>query len=975
MSNSYFIDFNTNLDELLTNIKGATKETETLKSSGERSVKALNQLNADAAKGYKSISEAAKESSKNIGLLGKNLDVDKLKKAFDPKMYQEFQNVIKGSEKEVKALESTLKELENVLTDLDPNSAEFKELSQTINQGNETITLFKNELKEINQIKPEIGGNIKAEIDQINAVTKEFESEIRSLERQLSGLENSNQTRDILKAKQIKDEIGQLKGAISENNKVVREYSREVKELEKVENVTTRLRGLKKEINELKLAGQEGTPAFEKLVIEAAKLEDQVGKTNQRIKILASDTQNIDFGVAAVTTFTSALQVGQGAMAALGIENEDYQKITAKLTALMAITNGLQTLQNNLLKDGTIRVIGQKLATSALTKTQAAYTAVVGGTTGALKVFRLALVSTGIGALVVGVGLLIANFDKLKAALGFTKTEQQKFNEAQRETSRIINSEMKESLDKITEQYDTLRAGILSVKNAQISVNELAGDFPELKLIDPKDIDANEKINTVIARRENLLRQEAIITAVIGKLKVKQQEIDKERAAAIVSEKQGLTGLLNAAKLRQNDAEKEAQKLRDQLRLQIVLKNELQSGINADIEKTKELGKVKEKVSVKQKENTKKEIDLLAVFRKELEEFRQFQKESQLSEIDQELLAVDKKYKDLLTKAKEFGEGEKEITSQIESEKAAIIQSFLDKQNKQIDANNDKLREEEIKAANQSLNEFFAIQETKLKQEFLNESISKEQLNERLRSLEAEKLETFRTLYEDYGLDIADIDQKILDNKVANLEKAQKAEEDYLKNVAMASQQFGVSLGQNFEQALTQQENAFNAFANATLKTFVELIQNEIRLLYPQITAKLIAQLGVPAGVIAAPLAIGGIEAAFAAAKSKLPSFYDGTENTSRGNMDNKGGFVSILHPNERVVPEKFNKDLTGIKNKELPEMAKIYKLYKDGQIVYNNQSINDDAIIDAINGNSIKKEIKQISKFLQYKKSRRSGL
>jgi hypothetical protein len=973
MSNSYFIDFNTNLDELLTNIKGATKETETLKSSGERSVKALNQLNADAAKGYKSISEAAKESSKNIGLLGKNLDVDKLKKAFDPKMYQEFQNVIKGSEKEVKALESTLKELENVLTDLDPNSAEFKELSQTINQGNETITLFKNELKEINQIKPEIGGNIKAEIDQINAVTKEFETEIGNLERQLSGLENSNQARDILKAKQIKDEIGQLKGAISENNKVVREYSREVKELEKVENVTTRLRGLKKEINELKLAGQEGTPAFQKLVIEAAKLEDQVGKTNQRIKILASDTQNIDFGVAAVTTFTSALQVGQGAMAALGIENEDYQKITAKLTALMAITNGLQTLQNNLLKDGTVRVIGQKLATSALTKTQAAYTAVVGGTTGALKVFRLALISTGIGALIVGVGLLIANFDKLKETLGFTKTEQQKFNEAQRETSRIINSELKESLDKITEKYDTLRAGILSVKDAQISVNELAGDFPELKLIDPKDIDANEKINTVIARRENLLRQEAIITAVIGKLRLEQQ-----KTAQIGVELQAAKGNVELTKALQTQLNVRAatqERLRDQLRLQIVLKNELQSGINADIEKTKELGKVKEKVSVKQKENTKQEIDLLAVFRKELEEFRQFQKESQLSEIDQELLAVDKKYKDLLTKAKEFKKGENEIEAQIESEKAAIIQSFLDKQNEQIAANNEKKREDEIKAANQSLNDFFAIQETKLKQEFLNETISKEQLNESLKALEVEKLETFRTLYEDYGLDIADIDQKILDNKAANLEKAQKAEEDYLKNVTMASEQFGISLGQNFEQALTQQENAFNAFANATLKTFVELIQNEIRLLYPQITAKLIAQLGVPAGVIAAPLAIGGIEAAFAAAKSKLPSFYDGTESTTRGNIDNKGGFVSILHPNERVVPEKFNKDLNGIKNKELPEMAKIYKLYKDGQIVYNNQSINDDAIIDAINGNSIKKEIKQISKFLSSKRSRRSGL
>jgi len=40
-----------------------------------------------------------------------------------------------------------------------------------------------------------------------------------------------------------------------------------------------------------------------------------------------------------------------------------------------------------------------------------------GTSTGALKIFRLALVSTGIGAIVVGIGLLIANFDKVKKAV------------------------------------------------------------------------------------------------------------------------------------------------------------------------------------------------------------------------------------------------------------------------------------------------------------------------------------------------------------------------------------------------------------------------------------------------------------------------------------------------------------------------------------------------------------------------------
>jgi hypothetical protein len=48
---------------------------------------------------------------------------------------------------------------------------------------------------------------------------------------------------------------------------------------------------------------------------------------------------------------------------------------------------------------------------------QAIYSTVVGASTGAMKIFKIALVATGVGALVVGLGLLIANFDKVKKAV------------------------------------------------------------------------------------------------------------------------------------------------------------------------------------------------------------------------------------------------------------------------------------------------------------------------------------------------------------------------------------------------------------------------------------------------------------------------------------------------------------------------------------------------------------------------------
>lgn len=48
---------------------------------------------------------------------------------------------------------------------------------------------------------------------------------------------------------------------------------------------------------------------------------------------------------------------------------------------------------------------------------QSVYTTVIGTTTGAMKAFRIALAATGIGLIVIGLGLLIANFDKVKKAV------------------------------------------------------------------------------------------------------------------------------------------------------------------------------------------------------------------------------------------------------------------------------------------------------------------------------------------------------------------------------------------------------------------------------------------------------------------------------------------------------------------------------------------------------------------------------
>lgn len=60
---------------------------------------------------------------------------------------------------------------------------------------------------------------------------------------------------------------------------------------------------------------------------------------------------------------------------------------------------------------------------------------------------------------------------------------------------------------------------------------------------------------------------------------------------------------------------------------------------------------------------------------------------------------------------------------------------------------------------------------------------------------------------------------------------------------------------------------------------------------------------------------------------NSLPAFLEGTEDTGPNGkgLDGKGGFLSVLHPNERVVPKQLNEKMKGMTNLELSNLADDY--------------------------------------------------
>ena len=159
-----------------------------------------------------------------------------------------------------------------------------------------------------------------------------------------------------------------------------------------------RLREMQKELIAMAEAGQQGTDAFRRLEQAAGQLKDEIGDVNQRIKNLASDTKRIDAFVGAVQGIAAGFQIAQGAAALFGDENEDLQKAMLKVQGAIALANGVQQVANLLQKESAA-MMGINTAATKL------YATVVGTATGAMRAFRIALAATGIGAIVVLIGL------------------------------------------------------------------------------------------------------------------------------------------------------------------------------------------------------------------------------------------------------------------------------------------------------------------------------------------------------------------------------------------------------------------------------------------------------------------------------------------------------------------------------------------------------------------------------------------
>lgn len=308
--------------------------------------------------------------------------------------------------------------------------AQWKKTSDIVSASNKTSVESTNKLsKSIDQLaiaaksgdKAVIGGAYKDYLKQIQTqlgLTKKELIDYVQNARQAAQAQIFDANTD--------EEIQQLTLSIEAMNDQLKELGvAEFQTEERTKSLKAQLRAMKEELAGL----DEGTAEFEALKQKAGELDDKLKDVSSTVSNVGSDTKNIDGLISAVSGLAGGYAITQGAAALFGDGEEEVQKALLKVNAAMSILQGLQQIQNVLQKESAASLLITDLRTKALAIGQQFLTVTTLETALATNVLRGALLASGIGAIVVVLGLAAAAMDSFGSSTKDSAEDLKALNE------------------------------------------------------------------------------------------------------------------------------------------------------------------------------------------------------------------------------------------------------------------------------------------------------------------------------------------------------------------------------------------------------------------------------------------------------------------------------------------------------------------------------------------------------------------
>ena len=232
---------------------------------------------------------------------------------------------------------------------------------------------------------------------------------------------------------------------------------------------------LRKELRDLKdqlLSTQQGTEEYNSIMVKAADIQHELKEQMEEINSSAMDFgQKLGNVTKTMTGISGAITAATGALSLFGIENEEAQKkITATMTSLIGITEGLSKMDDGI-------------------KAFKRLTIAVNSSSKAMGVFKTALISTGIGALVVVLGSVIAYWDEFTEAIGLSSDQLEKLGNIASGVFNVFTSSLKgiaQALGKMLKgdfkgAWESLKDGFSVVKNFNEGVEKAESKREEEK--------------------------------------------------------------------------------------------------------------------------------------------------------------------------------------------------------------------------------------------------------------------------------------------------------------------------------------------------------------------------------------------------------------------------------------------------------------------------------------------------------------
>lgn len=362
-----------------------------------------------------------------------------------------------GSEQTVKGLKKEIDSLRDALLNVEKGGDEYKKI-----------------LEQLIGDQKRLADVMSAGKNEVSAATGSYnalKNEMSALKKVWAEVTDEASRSDIGKRiDEINTELKEMDASIGNFQRNVGNYASGFK------NARQELAALKTQMDNLEEGSAEYNAAFQR----AAEVTHSLAERQEMLKYSAADlgTQlsNISGIAAGLMGGFNALQ---GVLALTGNKSEELQETMMKLQAGIAIVQGLQGLEGMTKKakglveglttmifstnQATTAVAAETTAVVANTAAQEANTVATGAATVATKAFQKALVATGIGAIIVLIGSLIAHWEDFKDMVGLSNEKLEQF--------QGIMDKVKTVLGGVANVI--MNAFVASVKNAITAITTL----------------------------------------------------------------------------------------------------------------------------------------------------------------------------------------------------------------------------------------------------------------------------------------------------------------------------------------------------------------------------------------------------------------------------------------------------------------------------------------------------------------------